>query len=219
MALLVPDVGEVQLLAKLLYGRGGVITAASNATPIVITSNAHGLANGAAVQITDVGGNTAANGKFCAGSVATNTFSLFATSTGTGGAGVAGNGAYTSGGFWSLADVEAATLVLRTDAVTPAEGDTSGTYTAATFTGYSDQTLNGKLSSSAGWAVPTTASGTTSSTYSPVLTWSPTSSQTITGYYVKGANSTTLWWAENFASSKNLSSGDTFNLTGKIELA
>jgi hypothetical protein len=219
MPLLVPDVGEVQLLAKLLYGRGGVITAASNATPIVVTSNAHGLANGNGVTITDVLGNTATNGTFLVNNVATNTFDLRTTSAGTAGAGVAGNGAYVSGGFWSVSGVENATLVLRTDAVTPAEGDTSATYTAATFTGYSDQTLNGKLSSSAGWAVPTTASGTTSSTYSPVLTWSPTSSQTVTGYYVKGANSTTLWWAENFASSKNLSNGDTFNLTAKIELA
>jgi hypothetical protein len=219
MALLVPDVGEVELLAKLLYGRGKAITNATNATPIVITSNGHGLANGQAVTITDVGGNTAANGTFLASNVATNTFELRPTTTGTAGAGVAGNGAYTSGGFWSLAGVEDGTLKLRTDGVTPAEGDTAGTYTEATFTGYVTKTLNGKLSSSAGWAVPTTSTGTTSSTYTPTLSWSPTSSQTVTGYFVVGAGSGTLWWAENFASSKALSSGDTLNLTGKLELA
>lgn len=219
MPLLCPDVGEVELLAKLLYGRGKAITNATNATPIVITSNSHGLSNGQAVTITDVGGNTAANGTFIVGSVATNTFSLYATTTGTGGAGIAGNGAYTSGGFWSLAGVEDATLKLRTDGVTPAEGDTAGTYTEATFTGYVAKTLNGKLSSSAGWAVPTTSTGTTSSTYTPVLSWSPTSSQTVTGYFVIGSNSTTLWYAENFASSKALANGDTLQLTGKLELA
>ena len=219
MPLLCPDVGEVELLAKLLYGRGKAITNATNATPIVITSNGHGLSNGQAVTITDVGGNTAANGTFIVGSVATNTFSLYATTTGTGGAGIAGNGAYTSGGFWSLAGVEDATLKLRTDGVTPAEGDTAGTYAEATFTGYVAKTLNGKLSRSAGWAVPTTSTGTTSSTYTPVLSWSPTSSQTVTGYFVIGANSTTLWYAENFASSKALANGDTLQLTGKLELA
>lgn len=219
MALLVPDVGEVELLAKLLYGRGKAITAATNATPIVVTSNGHGLQNGQAVTITDVGGNTAANGTFIVGGVTANTFNLYTTATGTGGAGVAGNGAYTSGGFWSLAGAENGTLKLRTDGVTPAEGDTAGTYTEATFTSYVAKTLNGKLSSSAGWGVPSTNTGTTSSTYTPVLSWSPGSSQTVTGYFVVGADSGTLWWAENFASSKALSSGDTFNLTAKIELA
>jgi hypothetical protein len=215
MSMLVPDVGEVELLAKMLYGRGKAITNASNTTPIVVTSNGHGLSNGQAVNISDVGGNTAANGTFIVGSVAANTFSLYSTATGTGGAGVAGNGVYTSGGFWSLAGVEDGTLKLRTDAVTPAEGDTAGTYTEATFAGYSAKTLNGKLSSGAGWAVPTTITGVTSSTYSPVLSWTAGGSQTVTGYMVVGASSSILWEAENFAASKPLTSTDVFNLTMK----
>lgn len=68
------------------------ITAASNATPIVITSNAHGLSNGMFVGINSVGGNTAPNGKvWVVANVATNTFEL---------QGSVGNGAYTSGGTW-----------------------------------------------------------------------------------------------------------------------
>ena len=40
----------------------GDITAASNTTPISITSQTHGLFTGAFVQVQNVGGNTAANG-------------------------------------------------------------------------------------------------------------------------------------------------------------
>lgn len=65
------------------------ITAASNATPIVITSTAHGLVTGDAVTVAAVGGNTAANGNWLVTKIDANTFSLD---------GSVGNGAYTSGG-------------------------------------------------------------------------------------------------------------------------
>jgi len=76
------------------YGRA--VTGATNATPIVITSAAHGYANGDIVTIKGVGGNTAANGEYKVASVATNTFALTNVTTG---ANIAGNGAYTSGGI------------------------------------------------------------------------------------------------------------------------
>jgi hypothetical protein len=53
-----------------------LITGATNATPIVITATAHGLANGDVVEIQGVGGNTAANGTWTIANVTTNTFSL-----------------------------------------------------------------------------------------------------------------------------------------------
>lgn len=65
------------------------ITAASNASPIVLTSTAHGLVTGDAVTVASVGGNTAANGNFVVTKVTDDTFSLD---------GSVGNGAYTSGG-------------------------------------------------------------------------------------------------------------------------
>ena len=74
----------------------GAITAATNATPIVITSAAHGLSNDQLVFISGVLVNTAANGTFRVAAVTTNTFSL----TTLAGANVAGNGNYTSGGNW-----------------------------------------------------------------------------------------------------------------------
>lgn len=77
-----------------LAGASIAITGATNASPIVITANAHGLANGDTVLIGGVGGNTAANGVWQASSVTTNTFRL---------TGSTGNGAYTSGGTASKA--------------------------------------------------------------------------------------------------------------------
>lgn len=71
------------------------ITGATNATPIVITSNSHGYSNGDRVVIFGVGGNTNANGVFKVANVTTNTFELTNQDTG---ANIAGNAAYTSGG-------------------------------------------------------------------------------------------------------------------------
>jgi hypothetical protein len=71
----------------------GVVTAASNAAPIVITSVAHGLNTGTRVTVASVGGNTAANGTFIVTRVSNDTFSLD---------GSTGNGAYTSGGTWKV---------------------------------------------------------------------------------------------------------------------
>lgn len=65
------------------------ITAASNASPIQITSAAHGRSTGDSVTITGVGGNTAANGSWSITVVDANNFTLN---------GSTGNGAYTSGG-------------------------------------------------------------------------------------------------------------------------
>jgi len=70
---------------------GGVITGATNASPIVITSNGHGLSTGARVTIQSVQGNSAANGDWEITALSTNTFSLF---------GSTGSGVYTSGGTW-----------------------------------------------------------------------------------------------------------------------
>ena len=67
---------------------------ATNATPIVITADAHGKANGDIVALYGVAGNPAANVVGIVASQTTNTFAL----TNLSGANVAGNGAYTSGG-------------------------------------------------------------------------------------------------------------------------
>lgn len=69
----------------------GAVTGATNASPIVITSNGHELATGMLVTISGVLGNTAANGTFVVTRVSPGTFSLN---------GSTGNGEWTSGGEW-----------------------------------------------------------------------------------------------------------------------
>ena len=75
-----------------LNGTDTAITGATNAGPIVITSNNHGLATGNGVFIRNVGGNTAANGIFVITVIDNNNFSLNNST---------GNGGYTAGtGTW-----------------------------------------------------------------------------------------------------------------------
>lgn len=73
----------------------GVVTNATNASPIVITTSAaHKLQSGMRVKIASVGGNTAANGTFTITVASSTTFSL---------GGSTGNGSYTSGGTYAVA--------------------------------------------------------------------------------------------------------------------
>lgn len=67
------------------------ITGATNASPIVITSAAHGLTSGDQVAIVNVGGNGAAKGTFTVTVIDADRFSLN---------GSAGDGSYTGGGQW-----------------------------------------------------------------------------------------------------------------------
>jgi hypothetical protein len=65
------------------------VTAATTATPIVITSASHGLKTGDVATIASVGGNTPANGTFVVTVISSSQFSLN---------GSVGSGSYTSGG-------------------------------------------------------------------------------------------------------------------------
>ena len=80
--------------ANLTKVNTGSITAATNASPIAITSAAHGLETGSRVIISGVLGNTAANGTFTITKTGVDAFTLD---------GSTGNGAYTSGGTWHVA--------------------------------------------------------------------------------------------------------------------
>jgi hypothetical protein len=71
------------------------ITGATNASPIVVTSNSHGFADGDIVVINNVGGNTSANGTWKLAGTTTNTFNLTTVKDGLNST---GSGAYTSGG-------------------------------------------------------------------------------------------------------------------------
>jgi hypothetical protein len=81
----------------------GTVTGATNATPIVITSTAHGLTNGDHVSIFNVGGNTGANSTaanpiWYVTVLTADTFELYSDAGRS--VGVAGTGAKTTDGTW-----------------------------------------------------------------------------------------------------------------------
>lgn len=111
------------------------------------------------------------------------------------------------------------TLKLYQNDVTPAESDTAASYTEADFSGYSAKTLTASQTAST-WAVPTTATGTTSSEYGGGTPQSWTlsgTSQTIYGYFWVNAGGTLLL-AEKFATARTLADTDTLELTPRVEL-
>jgi post-segregation antitoxin (ccd killing protein) len=71
------------------------ITGATNASPIVVTSAAHGGSNGDIVVIRGIVGNTSANGTWKKANVTTNTYELVTVEDSLNST---GNGAYSSGG-------------------------------------------------------------------------------------------------------------------------
>lgn len=90
-----------------------VVTAATNATPIVVTTaSPHNLQTGDKVTVSGVVGNTAANGDFSATKIGANSFSLDGSS---------GNGAYASGGATHLSG-----LYLLSLPVLPGSGYAAG---------------------------------------------------------------------------------------------
>lgn len=109
---------------------------------------------------------------------------------------------------------ESSTLKLYKTNVTPGESDTSGSYTEADFTSYTSKTL-----ARASWAGASTSTGTTSTTYAAQSWTCGASGNTIYGYFVLGASSGKVLWAELFGTSRVLASGDTLNLTPAMQLA
>lgn len=111
-----------------------------------------------------------------------------------------------------LSAEENLTLKLFTSNTTPAEGDTAATYTVAAGGGYADKTLtNGS------WGAASTSTGTTTSTYAEqtyTFTGALTASATIYGYFVVGATSTVLYWAERAAATfQPAANGETYKVT------
>lgn len=78
-------------LPEIVETTTNTITAATNASPIVITSNGHGQRTNDRVQITGALGNSAANGTWTITVIDSNRFSLN---------GSTGNGTYTGSGVW-----------------------------------------------------------------------------------------------------------------------
>jgi len=88
--------GTPSIIALDTIGPSLVVSGATNATPIVMTTGTHSLADGDYVTQAAVGGNTAAIGSFYVDVLSATTYALYSNAALT--TPVAGNGAYTSGG-------------------------------------------------------------------------------------------------------------------------
>ncbi|KAF0234073.1 MAG: hypothetical protein FD177_985 [Desulfovibrionaceae bacterium] len=110
------------------------------------------------------------------------------------------------------ASAETLTLKLFTSNTTPAEGDTSATYTEAAGGGYAAINLTG-----ASWTV--TPGAPTEAVY-PQQSWTftgaLTSGATIYGYYVVGATSGKVYWAERITAFTPANNGDVQRVTPKF---
>lgn len=98
---------------------------------------------------------------------------------------------------------------------TPAETDTTATYTEADFTGYSSVTLTG-----ASWSA-TNADPSVASYAEQTFTSSAGSqSQSVYGYYVVNNGGTVLLWAERFSDGPYVivNNGDAIKVTPTISL-
>lgn len=119
---------------------------------------------------------------------------------------------------WALTDdtPENLTLKLYQNDVTPADDSVAGDFTEADFTDYSAKTL-----ARSGWAtVAQDVNDKASIQYDTTQSWTcGASGNTIYGYYVVGATSGTLVWAERFADSETLTNGVQLSLLPKFTLA
>jgi hypothetical protein len=90
--------------------------------------------------------------------------------------------------------IEDLVLKLYKNDVTPAEADTAASYTEADFTGYAAATLTG-----ASWVITPGAPSSAAYAEQAFASSADQSTQSIYGYFVVGASSGTLAWAERFS--------------------
>lgn len=113
--------------------------------------------------------------------------------------------------MFSLSTEENLVLKLYSNNYTPVDDSEAGDFTEATFTNYVAKTLT-----NASWDSATTSDGVASVQYGSIQTWTAGSSETIYGYYVVGATSGNLYWAERFAQAQALTSGVTLPVRPKF---
>lgn len=117
--------------------------------------------------------------------------------------------------FLNKAAAQDQKLVLYQSNTTPAETDTTVTYTAATFTGYADAALTG-----ASWTTAGTAPTTASYAQQTFTSSADQAVQNVYGYLVKQTTSTTLMWAERFTNGPYAiaNNGDAIKITPTITM-
>lgn len=117
------------------------------------------------------------------------------------------------------------TLKLFKTNVTPAETDTSASYTVADFTNVTTPTLTRTVNNTVTWNTPASGSPTGSwsgeasvaeATYAAQSWTCGASGNTVYGYFFLGATSSKVILAEAFATPRTLANGDTLNFTPRF---
>lgn len=106
-------------------------------------------------------------------------------------------------------------LKLYKNDYTPDDNSVEASFTEADFTNYAARTL-----SRVSWNASVTVSNKAETSYgSGPQSWTcGASGNTVYGYYVTGATSGTVLWAERFSTSRVLADGDVLNITPKFTL-
>ena len=115
----------------------------------------------------------------------------------------------------ALSTDESYILKLYSNNYTPDDSSVPGSFTEATFTNYAAVTLTRAL-----WNASVIVSNKAQTSYgSAPQSWTcGASGNTIYGYYVVGATSGSVLWAELFATSRVLANLDVLNLTPQFTL-
>lgn len=108
---------------------------------------------------------------------------------------------------------EAYKLRLFTNTDVPSSTWTTATPTEANFTGYGTVTL-----ARASWGAATNVGGIANTVYATQSYTCGASGNTVQGYWVEGATSGTMLWAEKFGTARVLANGDVLNLTPNFTL-
>lgn len=96
---------------------------------------------------------------------------------------------------------------------TPANSSTSSSFTEANFTNYAAKTLT-----RANWSAASSVANQAQTSYSNQTWTCGITGNIIYGYYVIGATSGVLYWAERFATTRILGDTDTLTVTPKLIL-
>jgi hypothetical protein len=105
------------------------------------------------------------------------------------------------------------TMMLYSNNITPAETDTTATYTEATFTGYAAKSLTG-----ASWTVTEGAPSNAAAAQQTFTSSADQTLQNIYGYLFKQVTSGIIMWAERFAAAPYAitNNGDNIQVTPVI---
>ena len=115
----------------------------------------------------------------------------------------------------NTSDTEDYLLRLYQNNYNPVEGSVLGSFTEADFTNYAQKTI-----ARGDWAAPSINGSNKAESSVAAQSWTcGASGNTVYGYYIVGATSGVVLWAEKFSVSRVLGDGDILNVTPIFNLS